>query len=251
MTGARQLIFVSGGSSGIGRALIETHPHGGARVLNLSRRPVPGAEHIAVDLAAPSGWQRAADCFAAEIAAFRGGEDGELLFLHSAGTLAPIAFAGEGDAAAYQRNVLLNSAAPQILGDAFLRATRSSPARATLLLLGSGAAGTAYEGWSGYCAGKAALEHWTRTVGAELARRRRRGRILCIAPGVVETAMQEEIRATAVADFPEVERFRTLHATGALRSTHAVARGLWALLERWGGEGAVVSELALGAESAA
>ena len=245
MTAAAQLVFVSGGSSGIGRALIETRPAGEARVLNLSRRPVPGAEHVAVDLAEPSSWARVAARFAEEIAGFRGDE---LLFIHAAGTLTPIGFAGEGDAETYRRNVLLNSAAPQVLGDAFLRAARSSPARATLLSIGSGAATSAFEGWSGYCAGKAALEQWTRTVGAELARRGSRTRVLCIAPGVVETAMQEEIRATPEADFPDVERFRTLQATGALRSAHDVARGLWALLRRRHGPQTAVFELALGAE---
>jgi hypothetical protein len=42
--------------------------------------------------------------------------------------------------------------------------------------------------------------------------------------------MQEQIRATPARDFPEVERFRALHAEGALRSAEEVARELWQLL---------------------
>ncbi|HSJ96720.1 MAG TPA: SDR family NAD(P)-dependent oxidoreductase, partial [Myxococcota bacterium] len=202
------LVFVTGGSSGIGRALIETLPWPGARALSLSRRPAAGAEHVAVDLATPAGWERAAACFERELARF----DGELAVLvQAAGTLTPIRFAGDGALDPYRANVLLNSAAPQILGDAFLRALPASRARGWLLCIGSGASRSVYEGWSGYCAGKAATDHWVRTAGAEQARRGDRCRLLCVAPGVVATPMQAEIRATPLGDFPERERFEALH----------------------------------------
>lgn len=235
--GSAPLVFVTGGSSGIGRALIETLPWPGARVLNLSRRPAPGAEHVPVDLATPEGWERAAACFTQELAGFAG----ELAVLvQAAGTLTPIRFAGEGDAGAYRTNVLLNSAAPQILGDAFLRALRGGRARGWLLVIGSGASRSVYEGWSGYCAGKAATDHWVRTAGAEQSRRGDRCRLVCVAPGVVATPMQEEIRETAAADFPEVERFVALHRDGVLRDPLEVARELWALRDRPLANGAVI-----------
>ncbi len=227
MSGA--LVFVTGGSSGIGRAMIEALPFAGARVVNFARRATPGSEHVAVDLADPASWPRVAATFESALRDFAGAR---VVFIHAAGTLTPIRFAGEGDAAAYARNVLLNSAAPQVLGDALLRALANTRAPADLLFIGSGASKSVYEGWSGYCAGKAAVDQWTRVVGAEQARRGARRRILCVAPGVVATPMQQEIRETAAADFPEVARFRALHEDGVLREPAAVARELWALLDR-------------------
>jgi hypothetical protein len=44
--------------------------------------------------------------------------------------------------------------------------------------------------------------------------------------------MQSEIRETAPGDFPEVLLFRALHDDGVLREPAAVARELWALLDR-------------------
>lgn len=231
------LVFVTGGSSGLGRALLDTLPWPEARVLNLSRRATPGAEHVPVDLASPSGWTRAAACFARELSSF----EGELAVLvQAAGTLTPIRFAGEGDPDAYRTNVLLNSAAPQLLGDAFLRALAASRARGWLLCIGSGASRSVYEGWSAYCAGKAATDHWVRTAGAEQARRGGRCRILCVAPGVVATPMQEEIRATPAEHFPAQVRFEAMHREGRLRDPLAVARELWALRERSLPNGAVL-----------
>ena len=171
-----------------------------------------------------------------EIAGFEGTR---IVFAHSAGSLEPMGFAGEVEAASYARQVVLNAAAPQVLGDAFLRAIRGHSAARTLLMIGSGAARNTYEGWSAYCGGKAAVDHWVRTTALEQARR---GgcRILSIAPGVIATAMQEQIRATSAEDFPDVERFRELHQSGALREPLEVAGELWAAVEADTPSGSVI-----------
>ena len=104
-------------------------PYPGARVIDISRRGAKGIEHFAADLAEPAEWDRVAELFATEIKGFAGER---VVFVHSAGTLDPIGFAGEVDAPAYTREVLLNSAAPQVLGDAFLRAAAATAAPCTL-----------------------------------------------------------------------------------------------------------------------
>jgi benzil reductase ((S)-benzoin forming) len=230
-------VIVSGASSGIGLALARSVPWPGARVIDVSRRGGPGLEHFAADLSDPAAWERVAGLFARELRGFAGAR---AVFVHAAGTLEPIGFAGEVDAAAYRRAVLLGAACPQVLGDAFLRAARTARAPCHLVMIGSGAAHHAYQGWSAYGAGKAAIDQWVRTVGAEQARRGDRVRVLSVAPGVVATAMQEQIRATPVAQFPEVARFVELHRSGQLRDPDEVAREIWALLDRELPNGAVV-----------
>ena len=71
-----------------------------------------------------------------------------------------------------------------------------------------------------------------RAADAELTRRGNRCRIVSVAPGVVATAMQEQIRETPERDFPEVAKFIGLHETGGLRDPNTVARDIWSLLDR-------------------
>jgi benzil reductase ((S)-benzoin forming) len=137
------------------------------------------------------------------------------------------------DAEAYTQAVLLNSAAPQVLGRAFLQATAGLTCERHLVILSSGAARKPYPGWSAYNAGKAAVDHWVRTVGAEQASTAGGGcRVIAVAPGVVDTAMQGEIRAVDEDAFPAVERFRELQRTGGLISPEAAADGIWSLFDR-------------------
>jgi benzil reductase ((S)-benzoin forming) len=169
------------------------------------------------------------------------GFEGErVVFVHAAGTLQPIGFAGEVPADAYEREVLLNSASPQVLGEAFLRAAHGIRASCHLVMISSGAAQHICEGWSAYGPGKAAVDHWVRTAGAEQERRGGRCRLLSVAPGIVATQMQEEIRATREEDFPDRERFVALHENDELRSPNEVAIEIWALLDQGLANGAVV-----------
>ena len=220
--------------------MVNACPRAGTRAINLSRSAAEGSLHVAVDLTDPAGWAETAATFERELRAFKGKR---AVLVHSAGTLTPIGFAGEMDAAAYRRNILLNSAAPQIVGDAFLRALADHPCDAVLLFIGSGASSAPYAGWSGYCGGKAAVDQWVRTVGLEQAARGGRRQVLCVAPGIVQTAMQAEIRDTSERDFPEVAKFIELHESGALRSAEEVAVQLWTVLDDPAVENGAVMDL--------
>lgn len=228
------LVLVTGGSRGIGAALVAAAPSG-ARVVQLSRSAGDGrAVHRPVDLATREGLRRAGEVVAREVAAFAGDR---LVLVHAAGTLDPIGFAGEVHGERVLDNAVLNSVAPQVVGHAFLAAARRHPAsRAELVHLSSGAATSTYPGWATYCAAKAAVEHWTRTVGEEQRHRAehdgaRPVTVLAVAPGVVDTGMQDRIRSTAARDFPRVDKFRALHADGALLAPDDVAARTWALLD--------------------
>lgn len=234
---SRNLVFISGASGGIGQALVKSVPWPGARVVNIARRPAPDTEHLEADLADPRSWSSVGEAFRRE--AGRIGPDGNIVFLHAAGTIEPMGYAGEVDTDAYATNVVLNSAAPQVLGHLFLSAVRDSQARRHLVMLTSGAARRVYPGWSSYGAGKAAIDQWVRDAGAEQAERGGT-RVISVAPGTVDTGMQKQLREVDASAFPQRQKFVDLHRDGKLTDPEKVARDIWSLLDREMENGSVV-----------
>ncbi len=224
---AENLVFISGASSGIGAAMARSVPFPGARLINISRRPVDGCIHFSADLSDPKSWATVAELFEREIV---GTAFERVVFIHSAGTLDPIGFAGEVSADSYTRQVLLNSASPQVLGEAFVRASLATEAPCQMLMIGSGAAANLYPGWSAYGPGKAAVNQWVRTVGAEQRSRGGNCQVFSIAPGIVATPMQDQIRTVSAREFPNVEDFVSYCERGELSDPDTVADELWGLL---------------------
>lgn len=234
------LIWVTGASQGIGKALIEAVPWPGARVIGVSRSPSPASEHLAADLAGPAGWDMLENSFNRELAGFSGGR---VVFVHAAGAIGPIGFAGETDPGDYRASVMLNAAAPLIVGEAFLRAGRPLRCRRQLVLLSSGAARRAYPGVAAYGAAKAAVDQWVRAAGDEQARR---GdvQVLSVTPGRVATAMHEQLRAAPDHQLPDHPEFIRLYEEGLLSDPGDVARRLWSLLDDQGIASGQVLDLA-------
>lgn len=223
------LVVVTGASSGLGLALAGSVPFP-AHVVDISRSGPPEdseIEHFPADLSRPGEWASAGD----EIRRLVSEHDPQrAVMIHAAGTLTPIGFAGEVDSVAYTSNVLLNSAAGQVLGHHYLNAVADRDGTHDLVMISSGAASGVYAGWSSYGASKAALDQWVRIVGAE---QRERGgvRVSAIAPGVLATAMQEQIRSSPEHDFPKVERFHDLHEEGDLVEPEVAAGRIWDAIE--------------------
>lgn len=223
------LVVITGASSGLGLALARSTPFP-ALVVDISRSGPPdgkGVEHVSADLADPAEWDRVGTRLQHLVEQH---DPHRAVFIHAAGTLTPIGFAGEVDSDAYTRNVLLNSASGQVLGHHWLRAIDGRQGRFDLVMISSGAARSVYAGWSSYGAGKAALDQWVRNVRAE-QELRGRARVSSIAPGVLATAMQEEIRGMTEEQFPEVERFHALHEKGSLVDPVDAARRIWEVIE--------------------
>jgi benzil reductase ((S)-benzoin forming) len=135
------------------------------------------------------------------------------VLVNNAGLLQPIGPLEQQDAADVWRTVSVNVGAALALSAAFVQATERCDDR-RILHISSGAGRKAYAGWSVYCATKAALDHHARAVELD---RTPRLRLCSLAPGVIDTEMQAEIRATTTDRFPEKDRFVAMKREGALR----------------------------------
>jgi NAD(P)-dependent dehydrogenase (short-subunit alcohol dehydrogenase family) len=128
-------------------------------------------------------------------------------------------------------HLLTNLAAPMTMTAAFLERTEKFDCPRKVLAISSGAARRPIEGWSAYCAGKAGLDMFMRSVNAEYAQAEapRTVRAVALAPGVIDTGMQATIRN---ADFAQVQRFRELKANEQLASAEETAGRIVAYLHR-------------------
>ncbi len=221
-------IIISGHSAGLGRALATYYLDKDCAVLGLARsetelRPSEKLQQYALDLS---------DTQALHILLSDGlmqrfvGDADEIVLINNAATVAPNAVAGKQDVAAIGRAVALNITAPLILSNELI-ACKPAMANLKIVHISSGAGRKAYPGWSVYGATKAALDHHAQCVAAE---KHKRVQIASIAPGVVDTEMQTQIRAADETAFPLRQRFVDLKQQGDLSSPADTAAMIAAMI---------------------
>lgn len=154
-----------------------------------------------------------------------------LYLINNAGVLQPVGPVENNDSTLIASNIRINLIAPMIITSSFIRATRHLKAEKRVLNISSGAGKKAYYGWSGYCTSKAGLDHFTRCVGAEQEELEHGVQIVSVAPGVVDTDMQAEIRASKEEDFKQRQRFIDFKEQGLLFSPEVAAAKLLKVLK--------------------
>ena len=122
--------------------------------------------------------------------------------------------------------------APMLLTAAFLRATRAWPAAKRVLNISSGLGRRAMAGQASYCAVKAGLDHFTRALALDEAQRRGGARVVSLAPGVIDTDMQAQLRRADPAGFPDQALFIGWQRDGQLASPQQAATAVLAYLNR-------------------
>lgn len=140
-----------------------------------------------------------------------------LLLINNAGLVTPIGPLSAQNPADIARSVHLNVTAPMVLCAALAKLLTSKH-ELRIMHVSSGAGRSAYPGWSVYCATKAALDMHAQAVMQD---RQANVKICSLAPGVIDTDMQAEIRQSDTALFPNRQRFIELSESGSLASPHA------------------------------
>jgi benzil reductase ((S)-benzoin forming) len=232
----KKLAILTGHSRGLGAALVRDLLGQGCAVIGLSRQsladPVQtlarsGArfDQIAVDLADLDRLERllADDCLGQPVR-----EADQVVLINNAGLLSPVGLVGEQSPTQIAQTVAVNVGAVLMLTNWFVGTSQGCADR-RVVQVSSGAARSAYAGWSVYCATKAALDHHARCLAMESEQPGGPAsglRICSLAPGVIDTDMQAQVRASDLASFPMRPKFDDLKATGGLASPAEVAKRL-------------------------
>ncbi len=191
-------VLITGASRGIGEATAREFVAQGARVALLAR----SAESLSdlagqlgdAALAIPCDVSRYWEVEAAVAATVK--EFGRLdVLVNNAGAIEPIGPIGQLDPAGWEKVIDIN------LKGVFHGMRAALPVMleqggGSILTVSSGAAHSAVEGWSAYCASKAGAAMLTRSLDLEY---RGRGiRAMGLSPGTVATQMQREIKASGI-----------------------------------------------------
>ena len=221
-----ETFIITGASKGIGSALSKQLAASGHQVIGIARTQPEdwaGALFITHDLTNIAGISRVMAQAAQEISA----DADTVTLVNNAGTVEPIGFAAANDGQDIEKSITLNLTAPMALSSAFLRETGSVNKR-RIVNISSGAGRKQVKGWSAYCAGKAGLDHYTSCLDAEYENLK----AVSVAPGIIDTGMQEKIRESGEEDFPQIEHFRNYKSSGKLSSPEDTAAGLIQLMQR-------------------
>jgi benzil reductase ((S)-benzoin forming) len=122
--------------------------------------------------------------------------------------------------------------APMQLTAAFLRATENWPCERKVLNISSGLGRRAMASQATYCAAKAGMDHFTRCLALDESMKTRGAKVCSLAPGVIDTDMQIQLRSAEAGLFPDRDSFANLKANGQLTSPEAAAARVLAYLAR-------------------
>ncbi len=214
-------IILTGASTGLGLALANEALQQGATVSTISRTQPTFAtkEHIQWQQADLSDDFEATELIKNALKFLHTQNCTKILLLNNAGSVDPMNLCGHYPEKAVATSIALNVTAPILLINAFA-AQLPTNIQGSVLNISSGAAHTTYPGWGIYCATKAALDQFTRVFAAE----QKSIKAVSMAPGIVDTNMQQYIRAQNEATFPLVERFIQLEQEGKLASATDTAQ---------------------------
>jgi benzil reductase ((S)-benzoin forming) len=234
----RHLTILTGASRGMGLAMAQQLLDAGHDLLCISRhrndalgaratrdgrrceqwtQDLSQADTIGIKL---EGW----------LAAQRSDEFASATLINNAGLLPHIAPLDAIPAADIAQAMRVDLEAPMILTSTFLRATRDWSAVRKVLNISSGLGRRAMASQAPYCAAKAGMDQFTRSVALEQGGSRNGAKVCSLAPGVIDTDMQVQLRDADPSRFPDIGVFIGMKDKGALDSPAKAAAKVLAFL---------------------
>lgn len=147
-----------------------------------------------------------------------------ICLINNSGTIGEIKPCGKLNNKNIVQTLNLNLVAPSILCNQFLKKYQTHSAQKFIVNISSGAAKFPIDAWSSYCSSKAGLDMLSLTIQEEQNLRKGNVKVFSISPGVIDTAMQDEIRNANPEDFKKLEYFKSLKINNDLISTNLVAK---------------------------
>lgn len=220
------IIIITGGSKGIGKALVKKYATENYKVYSLSRSDsdLKNCTQISVDLSNTIEMKRS---FKTLLDNLKKNDISSITLINNAGRLGTIANLENIAPDDISKSIQLNTTTPLILSSLFIKSFEDLSCKKQIITISSGAATKPYEGWSVYCTSKAAIDMMTKAIAAEQRELKNGLKCVAIYPGVVDTNMQTTIRSTNEKDFKNLQRFIDLKENNELYTPEFVANSIF------------------------
>ncbi|MCX6258782.1 MAG: SDR family NAD(P)-dependent oxidoreductase [Bacteroidia bacterium] len=221
--------FVTGTSSGLGKSLAElllkdknNFVTGFARNCEIEEQ---NYKHVIIDLGNLG-----------EVLRFKfpKHEDADsVVLVNNAGTLGEVKPIGSKNNDDIILNYNINIVSPSIIINNFIKTYQSYNYKKLIINISSGAGRHPILSFGAYSASKAALDMYSRIVDSEQQTFHPENmvRIFSVAPGVIDTKMQEDLRKTRKEDFYDLEKFRMYKEKNILASPDLIAMKLLGIIK--------------------
>ncbi|WP_153730710.1 SDR family NAD(P)-dependent oxidoreductase [Sporosarcina obsidiansis] len=218
-----KIVIITGASKGIGQELYKQFIESGATVYGMARTNPDRLQGIQeVDI---TNFEKASNVVT-DIVNRHQNEAESFTLINNAGVIDPIGLVGSLNAREIENAIHVNLTAPIQLSNTFIAELVEFRGAKKILNISSGAGRSAYEGWAMYCTTKAGLDHFSRVIAVEQQQAKYPVGIVSIAPGIIDTGMQETIRSSSNEQFPHLEKFIAFKEQGQLSSAADTASKL-------------------------
>ncbi|PKO61239.1 MAG: short-chain dehydrogenase [Betaproteobacteria bacterium HGW-Betaproteobacteria-18] len=234
------LYILTGASRGMGLAMAEQLLTQENRLLCISRHVNPALTSSAAQRACLLE-QWALDLSATEQAASRlklwlrsldAKQLKSVTLINNAGVIPALVPLRASDPAELALALRVGLEAPLLLTAAFLGATETMTVPRKVLNISSGLGRRPMASQAAYCAAKAGMDHFSRCLALDEAPQPNGARVCSLAPGVINTDMQLQLRSADAASFPDQAAFAQLKSAGQLASASVAAQRVLAWLAR-------------------
>jgi len=236
----KHLYIVTGASRGMGLAMADQLLAPGHQLLCISRHPNQALamqatqkgcliEQWSMDLSDP---QPVATQLALWLGKLLTNSLESATLINNAGVIPTIAPLSASDPLELTRALRVGLEAPMLLTAAFLKTTLQLNVPRKVLNISSGLGRRPMASQAAYCAAKAGLDHFTRCLALDEARVVNGAKVCSLAPGVIDTDMQTQLRNASPDAFPDQTGFAQLKQSGQLTSAKEAAKRVLVWLKR-------------------
>lgn len=239
MNTTQHLTILTGGSRGMGLAIGQQLLQEGHVLVSIARKTSEALAQAATGTEQLQQWEQdlsdtaeAARRLNTLLSSLNPDDWASVTLINNAGVIPRIAPIGQVSALDLQNAMRVGLEAPMALTGAFLAATESWNCPRKVLNISSGLGRRPMASQAAYCSAKAGMDLFTRCVALEEAQRANGARLCSLAPGVIDTDMQVQLRSADPTDFPDIANFQSMKSDSKLTSPADAAARVIAYIKR-------------------